>query len=100
MPEHVVHQLGQLPTDLGALVKPIAVSFHAVRLARIGPGQTAVVFGAGLIGLAALKCRRAAGAGLVLMSEVAAARKEQARQAEPTRSSTHVSRSWSSGSRS
>jgi hypothetical protein len=47
VPEHLVHQLGQLPTDLGALVEPIAVSFHAVRLSRIGPGQTAVVFGAG-----------------------------------------------------
>ena len=42
MPEHLVHQLGQLPTDLGALVEPIAVSFHAMRLSRIGPGQTAV----------------------------------------------------------
>jgi (R,R)-butanediol dehydrogenase / meso-butanediol dehydrogenase / diacetyl reductase len=81
VPEHLVHQLGQLPTDLGALVEPIAVSFHAVRLSRIGPGQTAVVFGAGPIGLAALKCLRAAGAGLVVVSEVAAARKEQARRA-------------------
>lgn len=61
MPEHLVRQLGQLPTELGALVEPIAVSFHAVRLSRIGPGQTAVVFGAGPIGLATLKCLRAAG---------------------------------------
>lgn len=61
MPEHLVHQLGQLPTDLGALVEPIAVSFHAVRLSRIGPGQTAVVFRAGPIGLATLMCLRVAG---------------------------------------
>jgi (R,R)-butanediol dehydrogenase / meso-butanediol dehydrogenase / diacetyl reductase len=57
------------------------VGLHAVRKARFGPGQSAVVFGAGPIGLAAIHCLRASGARLVAVSEVAAARKEMAAQA-------------------
>lgn len=35
----------------GALVEPLAVGFHAAQQAEAKPGQTAVVFGAGCIGL-------------------------------------------------
>ena len=34
-----------IPTDIGALVEPLAVAYHAVRLSGLQPGGTAVVFG-------------------------------------------------------
>jgi (R,R)-butanediol dehydrogenase/meso-butanediol dehydrogenase/diacetyl reductase len=77
--DHMVHPLGDMPTDLGALVEPVAVAFHAVRLSGFGPGQTAVVFGSGPIGLATVAVLRAAGARQVFVSEVAEARKAMAR---------------------
>ena len=45
------HPLGDIPTDLGALVEPLAVAYHAVRLSELQPGGTAAVFGSGPIGL-------------------------------------------------
>lgn len=73
-----VHPLGDIPTDHGALVEPLAVAFHAVRISGIEPGQTAVVFGAGPIGLVTIECLKAAGASLIIAVEPAAARKDRA----------------------
>lgn len=81
VPERLAYPLGTLDTEQGALVEPIAVGLHAVRKAHFGPGQSAVVFGAGPIGLATIHCLRASGARLVAVAEVAAARKEMAAQA-------------------
>lgn len=73
-----VHPLGALGTDVGALVEPLAVAFHAVRLAEVAEGATAVVFGAGPIGLLVAACLRAGGAGQVVVVEPTAARKAKA----------------------
>jgi (R,R)-butanediol dehydrogenase / meso-butanediol dehydrogenase / diacetyl reductase len=77
----LAHPLGDLPTDLGALVEPLAVAYHAVRLSGATGGQTAVVFGAGPIGLVTAANLRAAGAGQIVAVEPAAARKTKARGA-------------------
>jgi (R,R)-butanediol dehydrogenase / meso-butanediol dehydrogenase / diacetyl reductase len=73
-----VHPLGDLPTDLGALVEPLAVGYHAVRLSGIREGGTAVVYGAGPIGLVTTAALKAAGAGRVIVVEPATARKAKA----------------------
>ena len=73
-----IHQLGDLPTDVGALVEPLAVAYHAVRLSGLRPGGTAVVFGAGPIGLVTVASLKATGAGQVISVEPAAARKAKA----------------------
>jgi (R,R)-butanediol dehydrogenase/meso-butanediol dehydrogenase/diacetyl reductase len=73
-----IHPLGDLPTDLGALVEPLAVGYHAVRLSGIREGGTAAVFGAGPIGLVTAAALRAAGAAKVIVVEPAAARKAKA----------------------
>jgi len=73
-----VHPLGDLPTDVGALVEPLAVGYHAVRLSGIRAGDTAVVYGAGPIGLVTTAALKAAGAGQVIVVEPAAARKAKA----------------------
>jgi len=73
-----IHPLGDLPTDIGALVEPLAVGYHAVRLSGLRPGGTAAVFGAGPIGLVTTAALKAAGAGKVIVVEPAAARKAKA----------------------
>jgi (R,R)-butanediol dehydrogenase / meso-butanediol dehydrogenase / diacetyl reductase len=76
-----IHPLGDLPTDIGALVEPLAVAHHAVRLSGLRPGGTAVVFGAGPIGLVTIADLKATGAGQVISVEPAAARKVKAKLA-------------------
>jgi (R,R)-butanediol dehydrogenase / meso-butanediol dehydrogenase / diacetyl reductase len=73
-----VHPLGDIPTDIGALVEPLAVGYHAVRLSGLRPGGTAAVFGAGPIGLVTTAALKAGGAGKVVVVEPAAARKAKA----------------------
>jgi L-iditol 2-dehydrogenase len=63
-------------TDLEAsLVEPLTVALHMVRASRLRLGDTAVVLGAGPIGLFALQCAFLAGASRVWVSEVNAARR-------------------------
>ncbi|KAI0503098.1 GroES-like protein [Xylaria bambusicola] len=45
-----------VPSDIGALVEPFAVAWHAVSQANISAHNDVVIMGAGPIGLAALKC--------------------------------------------
>ena len=73
-----IHPLGDLGTDVGALVEPLAVAYHAVRLSGARPGQTAVVFGAGPIGLVTTAALRAAGVEDIIVVEPAEVRKAKA----------------------
>lgn len=66
--------------EAGALIEPLATGFKAVRLAGSVLGETAVVFGAGTIGLGTLMCAKAAGAGKVIVVEMSAARKAKAKE--------------------
>ncbi|KAI9047442.1 hypothetical protein LZ554_008161 [Drepanopeziza brunnea f. sp. 'monogermtubi'] len=71
-----------LPTgvslQVGALVEPLAVASHMLRIAGFAAGQDVVVLGAGPVGLALLLLLRARGARKVVVSEVAATRSLQA----------------------
>jgi (R,R)-butanediol dehydrogenase/meso-butanediol dehydrogenase/diacetyl reductase len=73
-----VHPLGELGTDVGALIEPLAVAHHAVRLSGARPGHSAVVFGAGPIGLVTTAALTAAGVEQVVVVEPAEARKQKA----------------------
>ena len=81
-----IHPLGELGTDVGALVEPLAVAYHAVRLSRVRPEHTALVFGAGPIGLVTTAALRAAGVSEVIVVEPAEVRKAKA----PVAGATHV----------
>lgn len=64
-------------STLGAsLTEPLACALHAVDRAELRPGDTAVVIGAGPIGLLCTSLLRAAGATRVLVSEPRDARRE------------------------
>lgn len=69
-----------LSMELGAMIEPIATGFRAVRRAGAILGKTAVVLGAGTIGLGTLLSAKAAGAGKVIICEMSAARKKLAKK--------------------
>jgi len=63
----------------GALVEPLSVGLHAVKRSGVGPGATAIIMGAGPIGLATLTWAKGKGA-TVVVSELAEGRAELARK--------------------
>ncbi|NQT47431.1 MAG: alcohol dehydrogenase catalytic domain-containing protein [Chloroflexi bacterium] len=71
----MLHRIPDEVTDEeAATVEPCAVSLRAVRLSGIQVGETAVVFGAGAIGLFALQHARVVGARAVYVVEPAQGR--------------------------
>jgi 2-desacetyl-2-hydroxyethyl bacteriochlorophyllide A dehydrogenase len=69
-----------LAGPLGALIEPLSVCIHSARMSRLQIGDTAVVTGAGPIGLLMAMVAQAAGAASVIMTEVAPVRISGARQ--------------------
>ncbi len=63
----------------GALLEPLGVAIHALDLARLRPGATVGVFGAGPIGLLLVQLALAAGARCVVATDRLAHRVEAAR---------------------
>lgn len=63
-----------------ALIEPLTVAWHAVKLAPIPSDGTALIVGAGPIGLCVLLALRARGVTKIIVSEPSDARKELARE--------------------
>ncbi|MGY1707330.1 2,3-butanediol dehydrogenase [Geodermatophilus sp. SYSU D00697] len=61
---------------MGALVEPMAVAWHAVDLGEVRPGGSALVAGAGPIGIGVYFALRARGVETLVVSEPSAARRE------------------------
>jgi (R,R)-butanediol dehydrogenase / meso-butanediol dehydrogenase / diacetyl reductase len=71
VPDYMVHPIpAAVSLEAAALVEPIAVGWHAATRAGVGPGDTALVTGAGPIGLGSLIALRALGASRVFVSEI------------------------------
>jgi L-iditol 2-dehydrogenase len=64
-----------------AMLEAVSVALHAVRLSQIAGGETALVIGAGMIGLLTLQAAKAAGCTRVLIADVDASRLELAARA-------------------
>lgn len=71
-----VHPVGDLPLDQAALIEPLSVALHAVKHSGVESG-TAVVGGAGPIGLLVAAVLKAKGF-TVIVSEMSTARREKA----------------------
>ena len=70
VPAHTLHQLPEtLSLKLGAMIEPLAVACHDVRLGELQAGENAVVIGGGPIGMLIALVARQTGAN-VLISEV------------------------------
>ena len=63
-----------------ALVEPLSIALHAVARTRVAIGDTAVVVGAGMIGLLVVQALRAAGCGRVYAVDIVPRRLEMAGQ--------------------
>lgn len=81
VPERIVHSLPErFSLEHACLIEPVSIAFHAVDRARIALGATAVVIGAGMIGLAVIQALRLAGCGRIFAADLDERRLELARQ--------------------
>ncbi len=60
----------RLPDRIAALAEPFAVGFHVISRSGLKLGDTALIVGAGPIGMVVALCARSAGASRVVVSEV------------------------------
>ena len=67
-------------THEATIIEPLAVVLHSMKFVALSPGETAVVFGAGPIGLLTVICLKLAGAARVWAVEPVGARRELARE--------------------
>ncbi len=71
VPQHIVYLLPDgLSFPEAAMLEAVSVALHGVRLSEICGGETALVFGAGMIGLLCLQALRVAGCSQVYVSDV------------------------------
>ncbi len=68
--QNVVKLPDEVDYKEGAMIEPLTVALHGIQRVNIKAGATALVFGAGTIGLLALQCLKAVGAGKVYMVDV------------------------------
>ena len=86
IPERAAHPIPQsIPTTIAALIEPLSCVVHAISQLKPTPGEDAVVFGAGPIGLLFSAVLAASGAREVTCVEPAEARAELARAVGATR---------------
>lgn len=83
--EYVAHEADlcfKLPENVdtleGALIEPLAVGFHAANQGGAHAGQTAVVFGAGCIGLVSMMALKAEGVSRVYVVDIMQKRLDKA----------------------
>jgi L-iditol 2-dehydrogenase len=86
VPARIAYHLpDSMPFAHAALIEAVSVAVHAVSLTPIKLNDTAVVVGAGMIGLLTLQAARLAGAGEVFVLDVDESRLEMARNLGATR---------------
>jgi L-iditol 2-dehydrogenase len=86
VPQHILYRVPDgMPPEHAAMVEPVAVAAHAVALTPLALGDTAVVVGAGMIGLCLVQVLRAAGCTRVVAIDL-----EPGRRALATRLGAHV----------
>ncbi len=79
VPEHIVYRLPEaFPFRKAALIEAVSIAVHAARITHIAPGSTAVVVGAGMIGLLAIQAFRHFGCATVLAVDLDPAKLELA----------------------
>jgi L-iditol 2-dehydrogenase len=81
VPQRIVYRL---PEDISfteaAMLEAVSVALHAVQVSAVSVGETALVIGAGMIGLLTLQAAKAAGCSRVLIADVDETRLNLAKQ--------------------
>jgi L-iditol 2-dehydrogenase len=81
VPARILHTLpDNLPFAEAAMIEPLAVAVHAVDLANVPKNGTALVVGAGMIGLLTLQALRVAGCSTVYVVDIDETRLQLARE--------------------
>jgi L-iditol 2-dehydrogenase len=81
VPERIMYSLpGNLTFNEAAMLEAVSVALHGVKVSELAGGETALVIGAGMIGLLTLQAARAAGCARVFIADVDATRLALARQ--------------------
>jgi L-iditol 2-dehydrogenase len=82
VPARILYRLPDaLSFEEAAMLEAVSVALHGVALAEISAGSTAVVLGAGMIGLLTLQALRAAGCARVFVADLDSTRLKLARDA-------------------
>ena len=68
-----------VPLDIGALVEPLSVGWHAVSQSPLKKDSKILVLGGGPIGIAVILALRARGCGEIIVSELSASRQKFAK---------------------
>jgi 2-desacetyl-2-hydroxyethyl bacteriochlorophyllide A dehydrogenase len=76
----IYHLPDNVPLEIGALVEPLAVAWHAVKMGEVSKDESVLVLGGGPIGLAVVLTLKARGVSKIIVSEVAERRKQFARE--------------------
>ncbi len=72
IPDHIIYPLpSNLSFEHAAMIEPVSVAVHAVKRTPIVAGDTAVVVGAGMIGLLVVQALKAAGCGKIIAVDLA-----------------------------
>jgi len=80
VPERILYHLpDSMSFPEAAMLEAVSVALHAVRVTGDLKGQTALVIGAGMIGLLTIQAARAAGASRVFIADIDATRLDLAR---------------------
>ena len=81
VPDRMIYEVSpQMPSDLASLAEPLACVLNGSKRAGVHPGESALVIGAGPIGLLYLMLLKAAGAEPLIVSEPSANRAARARE--------------------
>ena len=81
VPERILYHLPEnFAFEEAAMLEAVSVALHAVGVSEVRPGNSALVIGAGMIGLLTLQAARAAGCERVFIADVDATRLELARK--------------------
>jgi len=71
VPQHILYHLPEgISFEQAAMVEALSIAFHAVGRTRVHLNDTAVVVGAGMIGLLVIQALRAAGCGRIFAIDV------------------------------
>ena len=80
VPERIVYAIPESLTFAeAAMLEPVSVALHAVAVSKLRGGETALVLGAGMIGLLTMQAAKAAGCSSVYIADIDATRLELAR---------------------
>ncbi len=81
VPGRILFHVGdKVSFEQAAMVEPLSVAFHALRRSEVALNRTAVVVGAGMIGLLVVQLLRAAGCGKIIAVDMVDAKLDMAKK--------------------